>query len=95
MILNSLNTVGYKEIISMLKGEIDKKTAISEIQKNTRRFAKRQMTWFRKYAPQAWIKFNEEPNLSRIVEEAKKIIDEELRRELSSRSAGWMRRTYS
>jgi tRNA dimethylallyltransferase len=77
--LNSLNTVGYKEIISMLKGEVDIETAGSEIQKNSRRFAKRQMTWFRKYAPHRWIKFNEEPNLSEIVEEAKKIIVKELK----------------
>ncbi|MCF7832167.1 MAG: tRNA (adenosine(37)-N6)-dimethylallyltransferase MiaA [Candidatus Marinimicrobia bacterium] len=72
--LNALNTVGYKEIIAYLDGELDKETAISEIQKNTRRFAKRQMTWFRKYSPDHWITFNQEPNLSDIVEEAKKII---------------------
>lgn len=45
--LNSLNTVGYKEIISFLKGEIVLVRAIELIKRNTRRFAKRQMTWFR------------------------------------------------
>ena len=46
--LNSLNTVGYKEIIAYLNGEHDLNRAIELIKRNTRRFAKRQMTWFRK-----------------------------------------------
>ena len=46
--LNSLNTVGYKEIISYLKNEISLERAVELIKRNTRRFAKRQMTWFRK-----------------------------------------------
>ncbi len=45
--LNSLNTVGYKEIISFLKNEITLDKAIDLIKRNTRRYAKRQMTWFR------------------------------------------------
>lgn len=77
--LNALNTVGYKEIISYLNGDMDLDTAITECQKNTRRFAKRQMTWFRKYSPDHWISFNKEPNLSDIVEKAKCIIVEALK----------------
>lgn len=46
--LNALNTVGYKEIISAFDGEIEMETAIDLIKRNTRRFAKRQMTWFRR-----------------------------------------------
>ena len=45
--LNSLNTVGYKEIISHLEYEISLERAIELIKRNTRRFAKRQLTWFR------------------------------------------------
>jgi tRNA dimethylallyltransferase len=45
--LNSLNTVGYKEIISYLENEITLKRAIELIKRNTRRYAKRQLTWFR------------------------------------------------
>jgi tRNA dimethylallyltransferase len=44
--LNSLNTVGYKEIIQYLESEISLDRAIELIKRNTRRFAKRQMTWF-------------------------------------------------
>jgi tRNA dimethylallyltransferase len=45
--LNSLNTVGYKEIISFLDDEISLNRAIELIKRNTRRYAKRQLTWFR------------------------------------------------
>lgn len=72
--MNALNTVGYKEIFKYLGGEWDLKTAISEIQKNTRHFSKRQMTWFRKHAPHKWISFDMEPKIEKIVEEAKQII---------------------
>lgn len=46
--LNALNTVGYKELFEYLEGTSTLEFAISEIKKNTRRFAKRQLTWFRK-----------------------------------------------
>jgi tRNA dimethylallyltransferase len=46
--LNSLNTVGYKEIIQYLDKEITLERAIELIKRNTRHYAKRQMTWFRK-----------------------------------------------
>jgi tRNA dimethylallyltransferase len=45
---NALQTVGYKELFDYFDGEWDLETAISEIKKNTRRYAKRQMTWFRR-----------------------------------------------
>jgi tRNA dimethylallyltransferase len=44
--LNSLNTVGYKEIISYLSGDISLDRSIELIKRNTRHYAKRQMTWF-------------------------------------------------
>ncbi len=46
--LNSLNTVGYKETIQYLKRKLNEKATIELIKKNTRNYAKRQMTWFRK-----------------------------------------------
>ncbi len=46
--LNALQTVGYREIFSFLDGNISLEEAIGEIKKNTRRFAKRQETWFKK-----------------------------------------------
>lgn len=45
---NALQTVGYKELFAYFDGEWDLETAILEVKKNTRRYAKRQMTWFRR-----------------------------------------------
>ena len=46
--LPALNTVGYKEIFSFLDGETTISEAVEKIKQNTRRYAKRQMTWFKK-----------------------------------------------
>lgn len=51
---NALNTVGYKELFNFLDGIYSLDFAIQEIQKNTRRYAKRQLTWFRKYDSICW-----------------------------------------
>ena len=45
----ALNTVGYKELFPFFEGEIKFEDAINEIKKNTRRYAKRQITWLKKY----------------------------------------------
>jgi len=52
--LNALNTVGYKELFSVLDGEITLDEAIEKIQTNTWRLAKRQLTWFRKDDSYSW-----------------------------------------
>ena len=56
--LNSLNTIGYKEIFNYLIGKSDLDNAINEIKKNTRRYAKRQMTWFNSNNNIIWFKAN-------------------------------------
>ena len=53
--LNSLNTVGYKEAIAYLKGEMSSNDALEKLKQNTRRYAKRQLTWFRRYDEMKWI----------------------------------------
>jgi tRNA dimethylallyltransferase len=53
--LNALNTVGYKEIFSFLAGEISESQMVSDIKKNSRRYAKRQLTWFNKDTRIHWI----------------------------------------
>ena len=45
--LKSLQTIGYKELFEYLEGKISKSKAIFEIKKNSRRYAKRQITWFK------------------------------------------------
>ena len=53
--LNALNTVGYKEIFNFYNGETTKEEAINLIKKNTKKYAKRQMTWFKKDLSYQWI----------------------------------------
>jgi tRNA dimethylallyltransferase len=57
---NALQTVGYKELFKHFDGEWELDFAISEIKKNTRRFAKRQMTWFKKNEETLWVDFEDE-----------------------------------
>lgn len=52
--LNALNTVGYKELFEVFDGLTTEKEAIEKIKKNTRNFAKRQLTWFKKYSNARW-----------------------------------------
>ncbi|WP_029034649.1 tRNA (adenosine(37)-N6)-dimethylallyltransferase MiaA [Salinimicrobium terrae] len=60
--LNALNTVGYKELFKYLDKEWDLETAVSDIKKNTRRFAKRQYTWFRKNRDIHWFETGTPPS---------------------------------
>jgi tRNA dimethylallyltransferase len=53
--LNSLNTVGYKELFAYLSGEWTYEQTVEKIKTNTRRYAKRQMTWLRRDAAFNWI----------------------------------------
>lgn len=57
--LNALNTVGYKELFAHFDGTLEEAEAIAEIQKNTRNFAKRQMTWFKRIDEIHWFDYRE------------------------------------
>lgn len=58
--LNALQTVGYRELFEYFEGNFTKEFAIEEIKKNSRRFAKRQGTWFRKDSNILWFDFQED-----------------------------------
>lgn len=58
--LNALQTVGYKELFAHLEGQCSLEEAVAEIKKNTRRFAKRQGTWFRKNQEITWFPYDAE-----------------------------------
>ena len=66
--LNSLQTVGYKELFAYFDGEYDLDRAIELIQQNTRHYAKRQMTWYRRDKAIHWLNANDdnEKNISLI-----------------------------
>jgi tRNA dimethylallyltransferase len=55
--LNALQTVGYRELFRYFDGEISVEFAIEEIKKNTRRFAKRQLTWFKRNENTKWFDY--------------------------------------
>ncbi|MBG6062088.1 tRNA dimethylallyltransferase [Flavobacterium sp. CG_9.1] len=55
--LNALQTVGYRELFSYFDREISLEFAIEEIKKNTRRFSKRQLTWFKRNEITKWFDF--------------------------------------
>ncbi|MFN2395893.1 MAG: tRNA (adenosine(37)-N6)-dimethylallyltransferase MiaA [Bacteroidales bacterium] len=58
--LNALNTVGYKELFSWMRNDYDLSTALEKIKTNTRRYAKRQLTWFKRYDDAVWFLPHEE-----------------------------------
>ena len=57
--LNSLNTVGYKELFDYLDGKCTLEQAVKQIKINTRQYAKRQMTWLRKNGDYQWFTIDE------------------------------------
>lgn len=63
--LNALQTVGYRELFSHFENEISLEKAIEEIKKNSRRYAKRQLTWLRKEERIEWFEYNE--NVEKII----------------------------
>lgn len=60
--LNSLNTVGMKEMFALFDGTMDRNTAIARIKKNTRVYAKKQLTWYRRDPLITWVTPNESVN---------------------------------
>ena len=76
--LNALQTVGYKELFNYLDTKWSLDFAISEIKKNTRRFAKRQGTWFRRDDEIRWFDYQE--NNAQIIEYIDTIINDDKKR---------------
>ncbi len=68
--LKPLQSIGYRQIIAHLEGRMSLDEAISDIQKETRLYAKRQFTWFKKEPGFIWIPAHEKDRIWRIVEEA-------------------------
>jgi tRNA dimethylallyltransferase len=65
----SLQTVGYKEAFAFLRKEISYERMVELMKQNTRRFAKRQLTWFRRDARIRWFDVGEESEIPRIAEQ--------------------------
>lgn len=65
--LNSLNTVGYKELFAWMDGTMDYDTAVARIQKNTRVYAKKQLTWYAKDTEMHWFAPSEHQEILKFV----------------------------
>jgi tRNA dimethylallyltransferase len=61
--LNAFNSVGYKEVCDFLDGKLNHNTMVELIKRNTRRFAKRQTTWFKADKRIRWIEMSEDAEL--------------------------------
>jgi len=64
-----MQILGYRQILSFLKNELELKDAVAEIKKQTRNLAKRQLTWFRRMKGASWIETNgDNDDLERIAQ---------------------------
>ncbi len=66
--LNSLNTVGYKEIIAFLDDQVTLQRAVELIKRNSRRYAKRQITWFNEKKDIVWYTIDEKTSFERLAD---------------------------
>ena len=66
--LNSMDSPGYRELYDFLADKISLADAVDLIKRNTRRFAKRQMTWFRRDARIRWIQPSVPPDWTHLAE---------------------------
>jgi len=65
--MQSMQAIGYKEIVAYLEGEISKEAAIDAVKQNSRRYAKRQLTWFRRDERYTWLDINEKIDISKLI----------------------------
>ncbi len=68
--LNALNSVGYREFFDFFEGKISRDKAIELVKRNTRRYAKRQMTWWAKDKSISWFKSDYQPEIIRFLSNA-------------------------
>jgi len=66
--LNALQTVGYRELFRFFDGELSREEAVALLKQNTRHYAKRQFTWFKKDAAIHWMDAQEPRLLESILE---------------------------
>ena len=66
--LNALNTVGYKEWFDYFDGKFDREEAIRLIKRNTRRYAKKQLTWYRNSPEIHWFHPSQKEEILRVLE---------------------------
>jgi tRNA dimethylallyltransferase len=68
--VNALQTVGYREIFDYLDGQYDKEEAVRLLKRNSRRYAKRQLTWFKRDEEILWFKPDQIKEILTVIEKA-------------------------
>ena len=66
--LASLNTVGYKELFKFIDGKCNLDHAVEKIKQNSRNYAKRQITWFKKHPEAVWIDFSDNLTMANLIQ---------------------------
>jgi len=78
----ALQAIGYKEFLPALRGEITVEEAADQVRQASRRYAKRQLTWFRRNESIQWIRMEKDPDFSLVLEKARQLLTEFDRGEL-------------
>lgn len=73
--IDRIRTLGYREFISHLRGEQSFDDAVEHMKRNTRRFAKRQLTWFRHEPRVHWLSANEETTAASLADDAMRLVE--------------------
>ena len=71
-----MQAIGYKELVSACRGDESLDEAVQQIQQSSRRYAKRQLTWFRRNPGMHWILRRKDQPFGEILEEARRIVKE-------------------
>ena len=71
-----MQAIGYKELISALRGERTVTEAAEEIKLRSRQYAKRQLTWFRRTPDVKWLTWEETPDFSRALQNSTAYMEE-------------------
>lgn len=64
----AMQAIGYKEIVQAIRGSITLKEAVEQIKQESRRYAKRQLTWLRRNPAVCWLRWQSKPDLARAVD---------------------------
>ncbi|HIU25290.1 MAG TPA: tRNA (adenosine(37)-N6)-dimethylallyltransferase MiaA, partial [Candidatus Copromorpha excrementigallinarum] len=74
----AMKGIGYKEIMEFLEGSCSLDEALENIKKNTRHYAKKQLTWFRRYDRIKWYNISDFDNDDRAIEEIKSWLEKKI-----------------
>ena len=75
----SMRSIGYRQIVWYLQGQMDKLVAVEKLKQATRNFAKRQFTWYRQMPYIKWFDLEKEPVYEKIIDEMQQTLVEKFK----------------